>query len=164
MALLRRHPGEQAKKPVPTIPPPVAPGSARGPVAAAPTGNQETGEVIPTTRSATFWVSLASGMVLLVAILIFIVQNIRSVRVHFLTLDWTMPLALDILFAALIGGAVVFVAGSIRIFQLRRLVRRRHHDAASTAAVGRPATSGPTAASLPPARPLSEPDVRNGPD
>ena len=64
-------------------------------------------------------------MVFLVAIIVFILQNLKDVKVTFFAVHWRMPLALDLLLAAALGGAVVFLAGAVRMLQLRLHVRRR---------------------------------------
>jgi len=63
-------------------------------------------------------------MVLLVVLLVFILQNLQRVKVSFFTVHWRAPLAVDLLFATVLGGLVVFAAGSVRIIQLRRTARR----------------------------------------
>ena len=67
---------------------------------------------------------MAAGMVSLVIVLVFILQNLRSVRVHFFWATWSIPLAIDLLLASVLGGLVVFTVGSVRIMQLRRATRR----------------------------------------
>lgn len=71
-------------------------------------------------------------MILLVILLVFILQNLQEVKVSFFTVHWRAPLAVDLLFATVLGGLVVFTAGSVRILQLRRIARRHlhgeHHD------------------------------------
>jgi hypothetical protein len=64
-------------------------------------------------------------MILLVAVLIFILQNLHSTTVHFVNASWRIPLGVDLLFAVILGGLIVFCAGSLRILQLRRLARRQ---------------------------------------
>jgi uncharacterized integral membrane protein len=98
------------------------------------------GGVVPTsrspvksTRTSSAWASLAVGLVLLVVLLVFILQNLKTVRVSFFWVHWRIPLALDLLFATVLGGLIVFTAGSLRMLQLRRTARRqakqqkRHH-------------------------------------
>jgi putative membrane protein len=67
------------------------------------------------------WTMVGIGVVLLVAILVFILQNGQRVRVRFLMVDGTLPLGVALLFAALL----VLVAGAARVLQLR-VVARRH--------------------------------------
>ena len=76
------------------------------------------------SRISAAWVALAAGMVSLVIVLVFILQNLRSVRVHFFWATWSIPLAIDLLLASVLGGLVVFTVGSVRIMQLRRATRR----------------------------------------
>ena len=63
--------------------------------------------------------------VLLVAILVFILQNGQRVRVRFLMVDGTLQLGVALLFAALLGALLMLVAGAARVLQLR-VVARRH--------------------------------------
>lgn len=77
------------------------------------------------TRAAHTWVALAVGFVLLVVVLVFILQNLDSVRVHFFWLNWSIPLGVDLLLATVIGGLIMFAAGSLRMAELRRAARRK---------------------------------------
>jgi uncharacterized integral membrane protein len=64
-------------------------------------------------------------MVLVVVVLVFILQNEKQVKVSFFFLHWSIPLAVDLLFAAVLGGAIVLAATSVRALHRRRLVRRQ---------------------------------------
>lgn len=76
------------------------------------------------TRASHAWAALSAGMVLLVILLVFILQNLKSVRVNFLWATWSIPLAVDLLLATVLGGLVMFTVGAARIIQLRRMARR----------------------------------------
>ena len=89
---------------------------------AEPTLPQHT---IEPTRTSMVWTMVGIGVVLLVAILVFILQNGQRVRVRFLMVDGTLPLGVGLLFAALLGALLVLVAGAARVLQLR-VVARRH--------------------------------------
>jgi uncharacterized integral membrane protein len=89
---------------------------------AEPTLPQHT---IEPTRTSIVWTMVGIGVVLLVAILVFILQNGQRVRVRFLMVDGTLPLGVGLLFAALLGALLVLVAGAARVLQLR-VVARRH--------------------------------------
>lgn len=65
---------------------------------------------------------------LLVLLLIFILQNTRSVTVHFLGLSWGVPLGVAMLFSAIVGALLVALPGGARILQLRRRVRKLGHS------------------------------------
>jgi uncharacterized integral membrane protein len=80
---------------------------------------------IEPTRTSMVWTMVGIGVVLLVAILVFILQNGQRVRVRFLMLNGTLPLGAALLFAALLGALLVLVSGAARVLQLR-MVARRH--------------------------------------
>jgi uncharacterized integral membrane protein len=63
--------------------------------------------------------------IVLVAFIVFTLQNTRGVRVSFLWLQGTLPLAVGLLIATVAGIVVTLVLGTARITQLRRLARRR---------------------------------------
>ena len=77
------------------------------------------------TRASAAWTALAVGLALLVVVVVFILENLQDVKVTFFGLHWKIPLGLDLLLAAALGGAVVFAAGALRMLQLR-LHARRH--------------------------------------
>jgi lipopolysaccharide assembly protein A len=95
---------------------------APAPADAEPTLPQHT---IEPTRTSMVWTMVGIGVVLLVAILVFILQNGQRVRVRFLMANGTLPLGVALLLAALLGALLVLVAGAARVLQLR-VVARRH--------------------------------------
>jgi uncharacterized integral membrane protein len=68
---------------------------------------------------------MAAGLVFLVVVLVFILENLQDVKVSFFGAHWTIPLGVDLLLAAVLGGLVVFTAGAIRLLDVRRSARRR---------------------------------------
>jgi len=76
------------------------------------------------TRTGRSWIFLVVGAVLLALLLIFILQNIRIVSVHFLTADFTIPLGIALLLAAICGALIAAIPFGARIYQLRRATRR----------------------------------------
>jgi uncharacterized integral membrane protein len=76
------------------------------------------------TRAAALWSSLFVGFLILTVLLIFIAQNTESAQFAFLGWRWTLPLGVAILAAAVCGGLLTVVAGTLRIFQLRRAAKR----------------------------------------
>jgi uncharacterized integral membrane protein len=97
------------------------------PAAAPPSDAEPTlaEHTIEPTRTSMVWTMVGIGVVLLVAILVFILQNGQRVRVRFLMANGTLPLGAALLFAALLGALLVLVAGAARVLQLR-VVARRH--------------------------------------
>ena len=110
-----------ADSPVPAEPEVAEPEVAE-PAEAEPTLPQHT---IEPTRTSMVWTMVGIGVVLLVAILVFILQNGQRVQVRFLMVDGTLQLGVALLFAALLGALLVLVAGAARVLQLR-VVARRH--------------------------------------
>jgi uncharacterized integral membrane protein len=80
---------------------------------------------VPRTRWSEAWVGICVAALTLVSLIVFMLQNTRSVEVTFLWMHGTLPLALALLIAG-VGSAVLAMAfGVARITQLRRLARRR---------------------------------------
>ncbi|HEX2418659.1 MAG TPA: lipopolysaccharide assembly protein LapA domain-containing protein [Micromonosporaceae bacterium] len=80
---------------------------------------------VPRTRWSAAWVGICAAALISVALIVFMLQNTRSVEVSFFWLHGTLPLALALLIAAVGSAILTMVAGTARIGQLRRLARRR---------------------------------------
>lgn len=90
-----------------------------GPPALSPSGR------VPRTRTGAAWFGICAAAVASVVLIVFMLQNTRSVEVTFLWMHGSVPLALALLIAG-VGVAVVAMAvGGARIGQLRRLARRQ---------------------------------------
>jgi uncharacterized integral membrane protein len=76
------------------------------------------------SRTSGIWIATAGLALLLVLLAVFVLQNTQEVRVSFFGWDTHAPLAATLLIATAAGAAIVLVAGSLRILQLRRRVRR----------------------------------------
>jgi uncharacterized integral membrane protein len=93
----------------------------------ASTGGPETSEPLPgeqRTRLSGAWTAIVIGLVALVVILVFILQNQQSVEVTFLFFKGHLPLAVALLFALILGAVIVFAFGAARILQLRMVAGR----------------------------------------
>ena len=75
------------------------------------------------TRAGTVWVAITAFAVILALLLIFVLQNSGSVRVHFLGARGTMSLAVAMLFSTIAGALLVALASGVRVLQLRRIAR-----------------------------------------
>ena len=75
------------------------------------------------TRASRAWVTIFPAIVLLAIILLFVFQNLRRVQVNFATASGYIPLALALLVSSALGGLLVLAVGSIRIVQLRKVIR-----------------------------------------
>jgi uncharacterized integral membrane protein len=76
------------------------------------------------TRISGAWVTVAVAVVLGAALVDFIVQNTRSVRVEFFAASGQIPVAVALLGAALAGAFLVLAVGIARTTQLRIANRR----------------------------------------
>ena len=79
------------------------------------------------SRTGTLWVGLIVGALVLVLLLIFIMQNGQAVEVEFFGFAGSLSLAVAILLGVVAGALLVVVAGTVRILQLRKRVRRTRH-------------------------------------
>ena len=74
---------------------------------------------------------LIIGAVALAVVMIFIIQNAHAVNISFLGAHLRLSLAVALLLAAILGALAMAAAGTARITQLRRIMRRnRHHPEA----------------------------------
>jgi uncharacterized integral membrane protein len=76
------------------------------------------------TRTGGLWVTLGSFALVLLLLLIFILQNSRSVDVSYFGVHGHLPLGVALLLAAVCGVLLVVLAASARILQLRAIARR----------------------------------------
>jgi uncharacterized integral membrane protein len=97
--------------------------SREAPVVPPPTASANR---VPRTRTGAAWFGICATALLSVVLIVFMVQNTRSVRVDFLWMDGSLPLALALLIAAAGAALLTMAVGAARITQLRRLSRQRH--------------------------------------
>lgn len=98
-----------------------------------PTRSEEVEGFVPTemrkvegrAKTATVWAWVIPAIVFAVVMLIFILQNFQNVEVSFISLHGRFPLALCLLFAAILGALTVAFMELARAVQIRRTGRRR---------------------------------------
>jgi lipopolysaccharide assembly protein A len=76
------------------------------------------------TRISGMRSALIAGIVVLVLVLIFIIQNAHTVSIAFFGAHLQLSLAVALLLAAVAGALVMAAAGTARITQLRQIMRR----------------------------------------
>src|SRR5579859_4889113 len=76
-------------------------------------------------RLSGLWVTLASGAIVLVLLLIFILENGKSVDIAYFGAHGQLPLGVALLFAAVFGNLLVLLPWAGRMLQLRMAARRR---------------------------------------
>jgi uncharacterized integral membrane protein len=77
------------------------------------------------TRTSAAWVAITVAVIFGVALIDFIAQNTRDVRLEFFAARGQIPLAVALLAAALSGAIVVLAIGVGRVAQLRLTMRRQ---------------------------------------
>ena len=103
-----------------TLPPPSVNGSAPPP----PAPSQPPARGTMRTRISGMRTGLIAGIAVLIVVLIFIIQNARAVNISFLGAHLRLSLAVALFFAAIAGALLMAAAGTARITQLRRVMRR----------------------------------------
>jgi uncharacterized integral membrane protein len=83
------------------------------------------------TRTSAAWVAITVAVLFGVALIDFIAQNTRDVRLEFFSASGKIPIAVALLAAALSGAVVVLAIGIGRVAQLRLTMRRQRRRHAS---------------------------------
>ncbi|APT84996.1 LapA family protein [Corynebacterium aquilae] len=70
------------------------------------------------------WVALILGLLLLIALLVFILQNQNSVELTMFAWSFSVPVGVGFLLAAIAGALIMALVGGVRMLELRRQVKR----------------------------------------
>jgi uncharacterized integral membrane protein len=89
------------------------------------------------------WFAAGSFAVVLVLLLIFILENGRTVEVSYLGAHGHLPLGVALLLAAVLGMLLVVIPGTVRIIQLR-IAAHKHRVADARPGYGTPEPSAST--------------------
>lgn len=111
------HPTDRT---APTEPAPTTPGSKDSKTSS----RGSDGDPLRGSRTSGVWLAVVLGGVILVLLIVFIAQNTATVSVSFLGWEGETPLAVALLAATVAGLFLATIAGTMRILQLRRRVRR----------------------------------------
>ncbi|MUN61610.1 DUF1049 domain-containing protein [Kocuria sediminis] len=80
--------------------------------------------------SGAMWTALLLGLLILVLLLVFILQNNVATDFRFLGWEFALPLGIAMLFAAVAGALVMGLVGSVRLFRLNHRVRKLEKERA----------------------------------
>lgn len=94
--------------------------------APAPPDRPRSDDPVHRSRIGAVWVGVIAAAIVLILLLIFILQNSRSVKISYLGMHGHLSLAVAMLLSAIAGILLIAIPGSARIMQLRRGVRRSH--------------------------------------
>jgi uncharacterized integral membrane protein len=100
-----------------------------------PAADKESADALPgerRTRLSGAWTAIVVGLLALVVILVFILQNQQSVEIKFLMFEGNLPLAIALLFALILGAVIVVAFGAARILQLRMVAGRARRKGPSS--------------------------------
>ena len=111
-----------------TLPPPSANGSAPPP----PPPPSQVPRPRLHTRISGMRTGLIAGFAALIVVMIFIIQNAHAVNISFLGAHLQLSLAVALLLAAIAGALLMAAAGTARITQLRRIMRRDRRKSHAT--------------------------------
>ena len=145
------------------MPEPAAPrnGGIRAPLSPSANGSARPPPAAPArrrpTRIASIRMGLIAGIGALILLVIFIVQNTRTVHITFFGAHVSVSLAAALLVAAIAGALVMAAAGTARITQLRRTLRRTRRGASTGDQVHVPARGSQPDRDTGPARPETGP-------
>jgi putative membrane protein len=112
--------------------------------ASSPTTKATRRRVLKSTRTSWAWGTLVLGVILGIALVDFLAQNTRSVRIEFFSVSGQIPIAVALLVAALAGGAIVLIVGAARMGQLRHRLRNPSGAAAEKSSTSATESKTPT--------------------
>ncbi|WP_182349100.1 lipopolysaccharide assembly LapA domain-containing protein [Tomitella gaofuii] len=77
------------------------------------------------SRTARAWSAWIVGAIILIFLLVFIIQNSDSTPVQIFGWEFSLPLGVTILLAAIGGALVTALIGAARMLQMRRAARKQ---------------------------------------
>ena len=110
-----------ADRPAPGREPAVRPQTATDP---ALDGHQKQGV------SGAAWTALILGLLILILLLVFILQNNVPADFNYLGWQFSLPLGVAMLLAAVAGALIMGLVGSVRLFRLSHRVRKLEKERA----------------------------------
>ena len=108
-----------------TLPPPSANGASPPP---PPPAQQPARARRMHTRISGMRTGLIAGFAGLIVVMIFVIQNAHAVNISFLGAHLRLSLAVALFLAAIAGALIMAAAGTARITQLRRIMRRDRRE------------------------------------
>jgi lipopolysaccharide assembly protein A len=136
-AQVAESPADPSAPPAEVAPPAAAAATQAGPAhAGAPSLKPKH------TRISGLWVAVGFFAVILLLLLIFILQNGKTVDVSYMGAHGHLPLGVALLLAAVCGVLLVVLAGAARISQLRTVARRHRRADSQRAKAAEAAKAG----------------------
>lgn len=70
------------------------------------------------------WVALIVGALLLIALLVFILQNQAAVQLNIITWTFEIPAGIAYLLCAIAGALIMAIVGGVRMFEYRHKIKK----------------------------------------
>jgi uncharacterized integral membrane protein len=107
-------------------PPPSAsaPATSTAPASEAASEAHRGYQKVRRTKFSGLWVGITVAAIVLLALLVFIIENSQTVDIGFFGAHWHASLGVAMLLAAICGILLVAIPGYGRIIQLRRVLRK----------------------------------------
>lgn len=126
------HPSEQPPagpstpdpEPTSSTAPSGTPSSTRSSTPASEPAAPAAGDPLRGSLTSGVWAAIVAFGLVLVLLVVFIAQNTEPVLVRFLGFEGETPLAVALLIAVAAGLLLTALAGTLRLWQVRRRVRR----------------------------------------
>jgi uncharacterized integral membrane protein len=80
------------------------------------------------SRASGTWIAVVALLVIVIVLAVFVLQNTQKVTISFFWWEGRAPLAAALLIATAGGLLLAVAAGSLRILQLRRRVKRTRRE------------------------------------
>ena len=80
--------------------------------------------------SGAMWTALILGLLILILLLVFILQNNVEADFNYLGWQFSLPLGVAMLLAAVAGALIMGLVGSVRLFKLGHRVRKLEKERA----------------------------------
>lgn len=74
--------------------------------------------------SGATWFALIIGLIILILLLVFVLQNMKDIQIAYMSWEFALPLGVAMLLAAIAGALITALVGSIRLAVLSRRVHK----------------------------------------
>jgi putative membrane protein len=81
-------------------------------------------DLLARTKVSQMWIGIIVFAIILILLLIFVLENTKKVPVTYFGFTGSLPLAVAMLLSAVAGILLTAIAGTLRILQLRKRVRK----------------------------------------
>ena len=98
--------------------------AAGRPAAEEPAGQPADVPISSGGKTATTWIALILGAIVLVLLLIFVIQNNVTATFQYFNAQFDLPLGVAMLLAAIAGALVMALVGSMRMIQMGWTIRK----------------------------------------